>query len=147
MSHEDLEGSLRGLFQDVDRVSTAARQAANTAFGWRAVDAELARLTADSGQQLTHLRGGPPRLLTFAADRLLIELEVSPADGSALLLGQLDPPQPAEVTVEAAAGPRTTHADEHGRFMVTDLAGSWTRVVVAPADPGTGPIVTEWFLA
>lgn len=147
MSHEDLEGSLRGLFQDVDRVSAAARQAANAAFGWRAVNAELARLTADSGRELTHLRGGPPRLLTFAADRMLIELEVSPADGPALLLGQLDPPQAAEVTVEAAAGPRTTHADERGRFMVTDLAGSWTRIVVAPADHGTGPIVTEWFLA
>ena len=147
MSHEDLEGSLRGLFRDVDRVSSAAREAANAAFGWRAVNAALARLTADSGPELAHLRGGPSRLLTFAADRMLIELEVSPDDGPALL-GQLDPPQAAEVTVEAAAGPRATHADEHGRFMVTDLSGSWTRVVVTPADQDTGgPIVTEWFLA
>jgi hypothetical protein len=146
MSHEDLEGALRGLFRDVDRVSSAAREAANAAFGWRSVNAELARLTADSGRELAHLRGGPPRLLTFAVDRLLIELEVSPGDGPALI-GQLDPPQAAEVTVEAAAGPRTTRADEHGRFLVPDLAGSWTRVVVTPADQGTGPVVTEWFLA
>jgi hypothetical protein len=110
------------------------------------VHAELAQLTADSGRELSHLRGGPPRLLAFAGRRLLIELEVSPADDATLLLGQLDPPQSAEVTVEAATGPRTTHADEHGRFIVAGLADGWARVAVGPAGQGTGPVRTEWFL-
>jgi hypothetical protein len=146
MSDEDLESALRGLFRDVDQVPGVARQAANAAFGWRAVDAELAQLTADSGRELTHLRGGPPRLLTFAGRRLLIELEVAPGGGATMLLGQLDPPRAGQVTVEAAAGPRTTQADEHGRFMVTDLADGWTRVVVSRSDQETGPSMTEWFL-
>jgi hypothetical protein len=146
MTHEDLESALRGLLRDVDQVPRAARQAASAALGWRAVDAELAQLTADSGREFTHLRGGPPRLLTFVGRRMLIELEVSPADDAALLLGQLDPPWAVEVTVEAAAGPRTTQADEHGRFAITDLADGWTRVVVSPTDQGTGPSMTEWFL-
>lgn len=147
MSHEELESALRGLFRDVDQVPGTARAAANAALGWRAVHAELAQLTADSGRELAHLRGAAPRLLTFAGDRMLIELEVSPADGAARLLGQLDPPSAAEVTVEAAAGPRTTHADERGRFTVAGLADGWTRVVVNHADQSTGPITTEWFLA
>ena len=146
MSDEDLEMALRGLFRDVDQVPSAAREAANAALGWRAVNAELAQLTADSGRELTHLRGGPPRLLTFTDRLMLIELEISPAGGAALLLGQLDPPRAAEVTVEAATGPRTTHADEHGRFMVTGLADGWTRVVVSRSGQGTGPSMTEWFL-
>lgn len=146
MSHEDLETALRGLFRDVDQVPGAASQAANAALGWRAVNAELAQLTADSGRELTHLRGGPPRLLTFADRRMLIELEISPAGGTAQLLGQLDPPRAVEVTVEATTGPRTTQADEHGRFMVTGLADGWTRVVVSHCDQGTGPSMTEWFL-
>jgi hypothetical protein len=145
MSHEDLESALSGLFADIDQVPRAAREAANAALGWRAVDAELAQLTADSGRELTHLRGGAPRLLTFAGTGLLIELEVSPADGAALLLGQLDPPRAAEVTVEVATGPLRTHADGHGRFTVPGLAGGWTRVVVNRA--GTGAVTTEWFLA
>jgi hypothetical protein len=147
MSHEDLESALRGLFRDVDQVPAAARATANAALGWRAVHAELAQLTADSGRELAHLRGAAPRLLTFAGDRMLIELELSPADGAARLLGQLDPPRAAEVTVEAVSGPRTTQADERGRFTVTGLAGGWTRVVVNHADSGAGPVRTEWFLA
>jgi hypothetical protein len=148
MSHEDLESGLRRLFGVVDHVPEAARQAASAALGWRAVDAELAQLTADSGRELAHLRGGPPRLLTFTGGELLIDLEVAPADGTARLLGQLDPPQAAEVTIETAgAGPQTTRADGHGRFSVADLTDGWTRVVVTLAEPGAGRIATEWFRA
>jgi hypothetical protein len=146
MNDNELESALRRLFQDVDQPPQTAREAANAALGWRAVHAELAQLTADSGRELTHLRGGPPRLLTFAGRLLLIELEVSPADDATLLLGQLDPPQSAEVTVEAATGPRTTYADEHGRFIAVALTDGWTRVAVGLPGQGTEPVRTEWFL-
>jgi hypothetical protein len=123
-------------------VVTAAQVAA---ISWRDLDAKLAQLTADSGRELSHLRGEQPRLLTFSNGPLVIELEVSAADGTARLLGQLDPPQETEVRIESAAGPRITRADAQGRFSVTDLAAGWIRVVVVSAAGADARIATEWF--
>jgi hypothetical protein len=143
MSEEDAGTALRALLAAVDRVPGAALEAANAAIGWRSLDADLARLTTESGLELSHLRGGQPRLLTFRCGPTIIELEVSSVDGVARLLGQLDPPRDAEVTVESAAGPWDTRADIQGRFSFAGLRADWMRVVVAgAADERTA---TEWF--
>jgi hypothetical protein len=147
MSEEDIGAALHALLATVDRVPEAAVQAANAAIGWRDLDADLVRLTAESGLELTHLRGGQPRLLTFRSGQTVIELEVSSVGGVARLLGQLDPPQEAEVTIESAAESRTTRADSHGRFSVADLRADWMRVVVAATGEEGERKATEWFRA
>jgi hypothetical protein len=152
MSEDDVAAALRTLLATVDRVPENAVRAANAAIGWRDLDADLARLTAESGLELSHLRGGQPRLLTFRSGQSTIELEVSSVGGVARLLGQLDPPQEAVVTIElaadeSAAETRTTRADSHGRFSVADLSAVWMRVVVTPAGEGDERKATEWFRA
>jgi len=147
MSEEDLGAALHDLLATVDQVPGAAIQAANAAIGWRDLDADLARLTAESELELTHLRGGQPRLLSFSSGQTIIELEVSSVGGVARLLGQLDPPQEAEITVESATEVRGAQADRHGRFSVDDLTADWLRVIVVPAADGAARSVTEWFRA
>jgi hypothetical protein len=147
MSEDNVAAALRALLATVDRVPDAAVEAANAAIGWRILDAELARLTAESGLELSHLRGGQPRLLAFRSGPVVIELEVSSVGGVARLLGQLDPPREAEVSVESAAGLQATRADGHGRFGFADLQAGWMRVVVVPAGDSTERTATEWFRA
>jgi hypothetical protein len=143
--HDTVEAALRVVLTAVDRVPEAALAAANAAIGWRDLDAELALFAAESGLELSHLRGGQPRLLTFRVGQKVIELEVSSVAGIARLLGQLDPPGEARVTIESAAQPRNTRADSHGRFTVVGLDDSWMRVIVARADDAEERMATEWF--
>ena len=95
--HDTVEAALRVVLTAVDRVPEAALAAANAAIGWRDLDAELALFAVESGLELSHLRGGQPRLLTFRVGQRIIELEVSSVAGIARLLGQLDPPGEATV--------------------------------------------------
>ncbi|HEY2443569.1 MAG TPA: hypothetical protein VGI31_10575 [Streptosporangiaceae bacterium] len=149
MSEEDVAAALREVLQIVDRVPEAALEAANAAIGWRDLDASLALLAAEYEPELTHLRGGQARLLTFHDQRTIIELEVSADRGQARLLGQLDPPREADVTAETAettGQSRTVRADPQGRFSFTELRDGWVRLVIADADQPSGRTVTEWFL-
>jgi hypothetical protein len=145
MTEKDVESALRAVLSAVDKVPDTALQAASAAIGWRTLDRELAQLTAESGLEVAHLRGGQPRLLTFRSEAAVIELEVSSADGVARLLGQLDPPRQAQVTVESAAGSRTARTDSQGRFSFADLRADWMRVVVEAG--AAGRTATEWFRA
>jgi hypothetical protein len=147
MSEEDVAAALRELLATIDRVPRAALQAANSALAWRNLEAELARLTAEAGLSSSALRGGEPRLLTFRTGQTIIEVEVSSDGGAARLLGQLDPPRSAAVTVESAARSLTTRADGHGRFSADGLVPGWMRVVVAAAGSDGGSTATEWFRA
>ncbi|HEY3734715.1 MAG TPA: hypothetical protein VGL63_12450 [Streptosporangiaceae bacterium] len=146
MSEEDVAAALREVLQMVDRVPEAALEAANAAIGWRDLDANLALLAAEYGPELTHLRGGQARLLTFHDQRTIIEVEVSADRGQARLLGQLDPPREADVTAETAGQSRTVRADPQGRFSFTELRDGWVRLVIADADQPSDRSVTEWFL-
>jgi hypothetical protein len=143
--HDPVEAALRVVLTAVDRVPEAALAAANAVIGWRDLDAELALFAAESGLELSHLRGGQPRLLTFRVGQRIIELEVSSVAGIARLLGQLDPPGEAIVTIESAVQPRSTRADSRGRFTVVGLDDSWMRVIVIRADDARERMATEWF--
>jgi hypothetical protein len=150
MSDDDVEAALRAVLAAVDRVPESALAAANAAFGWRDLDADLALLSSESGLEFAHLRGAQPRLLTFRSGQTVIELEVSSVAGVARLLGQLDPPGAAEVTIESAAQPLSTRADGRGRFSVVGLTDSWMRVIVTRADHADheqARTATEWFRA
>jgi hypothetical protein len=144
MGEEEMAARLRALLAMVDRVPQAALQAANEAIAWRDPDGALARLAADSGLEISGLRG-QPRLLTFRSGQTIIELEVSSDGGVARLLGQPDPPGEATVTIESAGQSRAARADSQGRFSAADLTAGWMRViVVSPGCPGERT-VTEWF--
>jgi hypothetical protein len=149
VSNDDLGAALHSLLAAVDPVPEAALQAAYSAISWRDLDSQLAQLTSDTAaeRQLAHLRGQPPRLLTFRSGAITIDLEVS-ADGAAVrLLGQLDPPVGATVTVQSDAASATSQADPRGRFSMDVAADERIRLIVDLHNDGRERAVTEWFRA
>jgi hypothetical protein len=149
VTDDPLGNALRSLWATADPVPEAVLRAGFDAIGWRDPDAALARLRKEAGaeQTLAHVRGGPPRLLTFVDGDVTIVLEVATGDGDVRLLGQLDPMSPAAVTVESRHDARTVPADARGRFTVDRLHAGWTRVVVAFAATPQARVTTEWFKA
>ena len=98
-------------------------EAAEQAFAWRDIDAELAQLTYDSTEgspltEVTRSEAASIRALTFTHPRLIIELEVS-ADA---ILGQIVPPQIGRIEVEtqAGTGPEIS-TDEIGYFSIQPI--------------------------
>jgi hypothetical protein len=98
-------------------------EAAENAFAWRNIDAELAQLTYDSIEcapliEVTRSETASIRALTFTHPRLIIELEVS-ADA---VLGQIVPPQTGtiEVQTHAGTGPEIS-TDEIGYFSIQPI--------------------------
>ncbi|GAA3221834.1 carboxypeptidase-like regulatory domain-containing protein [Dactylosporangium siamense] len=146
MNDDALGDALQSLWRDADPVPDRFVLAGFEALAWRNLDRELARLTDDTastGRELAHVRGGAARLLTFERDDVTVVLELSTDDGTLRLLGQLDPPAPAAVTIEKPGDTRTTRADERGRFQVDGLTPGRHRVGVTFDDGVT--FVTEWF--
>lgn len=116
-----LADELGELMRKVDAVPAAVLEAARNAFTWRTVDAELAALSYDSlvdGGALTRSADDGPRLLTFVADRIEIEIEVDEDRSGRRLLGQISPPAPAELVLRSDHGSATGSADELGRFVL-----------------------------
>jgi hypothetical protein len=122
-SSEDdiLLDELRRVFSAIDPIPERVRIAARAAIEWRTIDAELAALVSDSiiDEPLLAVRGvATPRMLTFEAPELTIELEAEPVDGELLrLVGQLVPPQPAQIAVYHGQDLIATRADERGCFV------------------------------
>jgi hypothetical protein len=82
LSPEDLEllAVLGEVWEQIDPVPAVVLEAARGAFAWRDVDAELAELILDSRLEETAVRSlDGPRMLTFAADEVTVEVEVSVA--------------------------------------------------------------------
>jgi len=145
MNDEELGEVLRAVLAAADPVPQASLQAAYESIGWRDPDTELALLDSEPTLQLAHLRGRPARLLTFRVGDLVIDLEISDEDGQVRLLGQLDPPQAADVAVQSASASRTLQADNQGRFTVEGLPDGWMRVLVASGKAEGERVTTEWF--
>jgi hypothetical protein len=139
---------LRALVARFDSVPAAVTAAAKATLAWRDPDAALARLVADSADTgLVGVRGlGQPRLVTFEADGVTIEVEVGHVDRRVRLVGQVVPPGPGEVRVDGDGGERSeTTVDALGRFTVhSDATGS---IRLAWKAAGTETLViTAWFL-
>ncbi len=121
--------------------------AAKDAYAWHSIDAELARLTYDSGLE-TELAAGMRsesasiRALSFASAHLSIEVEIS---GDSLL-GQLIPALPGTVEVQALdGGTVTVHVDEAGCFTVDPKPGSTFRLRCHTGHTGTQTdVLTGW---
>ncbi|MEY2440629.1 MAG: hypothetical protein QOJ46_55 [bacterium] len=112
---------LRRVFAAIDPIPEPMQIAARAAIEWRMIDAELAALVSDSvvDEPALAVRGsGEPRMLTFEAPGLTIELEAEHAGDETLrLVGQLVPPQTAQIAVRHGDDLAATHADERGRFV------------------------------
>ena len=148
MNDDELTAALTSLWAAVDPVPAAARQAADAAIEWRDLDSELAQLTSETGldRELAHVRGEAPRLLSFTSGSTVIELEISVADGLVRLLGQLEPAQEADVTVQSTGWSHGARADGRGRFSLDALPEGRMRVAVS-FDRAGERSTTEWFVA
>ncbi len=110
-----LEEELRQAAAVLDPLPPVLLQAAVDAYALHRLDAVVAELTFDSLVDALPVRGAedPPRMLTFSAGEVTVDVEVS-AHG---LMGQLLPPRPARI--EVLGGPRpgsSLTADDLGRF-------------------------------
>ena len=95
---------------------------------------------APSSERVTGLRSGPDdaRVLVFTAPPLSLELEVI----SGRVVGQILPPGPGEIRVEASDGVSfQVEADDAGFF---DLPGLPSGPVRLRCDTPNGQLVTEW---
>lgn len=137
----------------LDPVPDDLNAAAKSSFAWYTLDAELAELTFDSAadeRSLAGMRGGSaasgaPRMLTFEAPGITVEVEAV-ADGSRRrLIGQLVPPQAGRVEVRHRDGTAGADTDEVGRFTLDDLAPGAVSLHCQGTD-GTIDVTTDWVL-
>ena len=145
---EELLGELRAAARRFDPPPDSVLEAARASLTWRTIDAELAALEFDSVVDLatTAVRSSEgPRLLTFAAPGVSIEIEVSPIGARRQLVGQLVPAQPARIDVRHAGGVTTVRADELGRFGADAISAGPVSLRCHLGDtPSSPPVVTEW---
>jgi hypothetical protein len=134
---QDLRAATRWAGAPTARMEAAAQ----AAYSWRTVDAELAALTHDSltdGSGLVRGGSAGPRTLVFESASTSVELEQT-EDG---LVGQLIPPTEGEVTLQGPSG-ELGHAtvDELGCFCF-DLAPRG--MVRLHCRTSSGAVVTHW---
>ncbi len=135
----------------LDPVPLDAVAAARSSFAWRTLDSELAALRYDSlvdDQALVGIRSAepPPRLLTFEAPALTVEVEAAPNGSHRRLIGQLVPPQPARIDVRHPAGTIPVEADDLGRFAVDDVPPGPVSLYVEGLGDNAVAVTTDWFL-
>jgi len=141
---------LRALTEQVDPVPPALRRAASAALAVRAAGAELGELAFDSLVDRRDRPGrGParPRLLTFRAPGLTVEVEVAESGARRDLAGRLAQPVAAEVEVEVARLHRVVavRADAGGRFAARGLDAGPVRLRCRAARAeGAASFVTDW---
>lgn len=145
---EPLVEELRRAANRFDPPPPAVLEAARASLSWRTIDAELAELTFDSiiDQPATELRGSEgPRLMTFAASGLDIEVEVSEVGARRRLVGQIVPTQMAHIEVHHGGGVETVQADQLGRFSSAAISAGPVRLRCRLGTTQTARrVVTQW---
>jgi pyridoxine 5'-phosphate synthase PdxJ len=123
LSDDELLAALKRAVAERNAVPPDFIEAAQAAFAWHNIDAELAQLTYDSLQDTesastTRAEAASIRALTFTSARLTIELEVA----HDALVGQIVPAQPAAITVVPRTGAEVTvEADDIGCFSIEPI--------------------------
>jgi hypothetical protein len=148
----DLLAALAAAIAAAQPMPASIVELGRAAWDARALDAEFAELVGDSlmDEELAEgyaIRGGgsQPRMLSFAAGDVAIELELGPAAGGAQhIVGQLLPPGPAAIVLEREDG-STEHveADEDGRFELAGATPGPARLQVLRTPDG--PLTSAWF--
>lgn len=144
----ELAAELRTVFDLVDPVPPEVEAVAYGALAWRELEADLAELvadTADAETQLADVRrsGDLPRLVTFEAPGVVVEVEVADTGRTRSLLGQLVPVGPATVEVQTPDDATSVEADELGRFALEDVSAGPVRLNFTLSE-GERRIVTSW---
>jgi len=125
---DELLDELRRAVTAIDTVPGHAIEAAEAALGWRTIDDELAELLHDSSvePELAGVRGEEgTRVLSFAGERVRVEVEISGSGPARTLMGQLVPAVSARIEIRHADHVMTVAADPRGRFSAADVpAGS-----------------------
>ncbi|GAA2393705.1 hypothetical protein [Dactylosporangium salmoneum] len=119
--------------------------AASAALAWRDPDAALATLLMDSAVagEAAGIRSGsaPPRLVSFAAGDLVVDVELTEVDGVVHLVGQVSRPVAAPVAIRHSDGTWTGTTDALGRFAAESLPLGPLRVTWGPAEPGGDTVI------
>lgn len=130
----------------MDPVPQSVLDAARGSFTWRTIDAELAEIAFDSvvDGDLAGVRGrlSGPRLLTFEAADIAIELEVTQVGDRRRLVGQVVPSDAADVEVRHGEGSTAVDIDDMGRFAVDEVPSG--PVSVRVRRPDQDPVDTDW---
>lgn len=145
-SDDALLAELAILLRPRTEVPREVVEAAKQSFTWRTVDAELAALTYDSllDDEPAGVRAAAqPRILTFEADGLTIELELDAGPSGRRLMGQIVPPQETEIELLSAGEPAVVRSDELGRFAVA-LPANRQRVMLRWRPAGGGVVESGW---
>jgi hypothetical protein len=144
----DLEEELRRAAVRLDGVPPPLFQAAVDSYTWRALDAELAELVfdslVDSGRAAAVRGPQQARLLSFEANGLSIDVEVSGMGSTRTLIGQIVPPQPASVEVRQGDEITALDADELGRFRSGPLGSGPFRLGCSLGTDLARRVATEW---
>lgn len=150
-AHDDrLVDQLRAVATRLDPPPAALAEAARAALAWRTIDAELAELSYDSvtdDRELVGVRGetASPRLISFEADGLTIEVEVSAQGGSRRVMGQVVPMQPVRVEIRHGSGVAVAEADDLGRFRAESVpAGSISLRCHVGTGDSARTVNTDW---
>jgi hypothetical protein len=135
-----LASELAAAVERADPVPPAAVSAAKTLLGWRSIDDDLALLQFDSAESSGAVRGqATTRQLSFEATSASIEIELS-EDG---IIGQVVPPQAADVELRVVGGPPTTvTANALGQFSLPRPPSGAVHVRARLAE---GAVSTAWF--
>jgi hypothetical protein len=134
------------MFDHIDPVPDAVMAAARSAFAWREMDAQLARLVDAEQLVGSAIRAhGEHRLLTFEAPGVTVAIEATEINGARKLIGQLVPSGPHHVALEAAAQTGqllTAPVDHLGRFTLAAVPAGLIRLRCTM--PDGAQVVTEW---
>jgi hypothetical protein len=143
---------LRTVYDEIDPAPAHVIEAALGSFAWRDIDADIARLVADTADArsaaLSGVRGADgdvqhARLVTFDAVGVTVEVEVAQTGDRRRLMGQLVPPAAAAVQILTPGGDRTVRADDLGRFVADDVpAGPVGLAITIPGAPKV--IASAW---
>lgn len=130
--------------EHTDPVPISVTEAGRSAFTWLTIDAELAELVFDSARdELVGVRSETmaERQLTFQSPT--VEIEIMLVGNTRHLVGQLVPPQGADVTLITEIASIEVTTDDLGRFDFTGVEPGRIRLQIRT---GGGPsITTQWF--
>lgn len=130
--------------EHTDPVPISVTEAGKSAFTWLTIDAELAELVFDSARdELVGVRSETmaERQLTFQSPT--VEIEIMLVGDTRHLVGQLVPPQGAEVTLITEVASIEVTTDDLGRFDFTGVEPGRIRLQIRTA--GGPAITTQWF--
>jgi hypothetical protein len=141
-SDDELEQAVALAFASVPPVPADLSEFARGVVDWAHLDAELARMTFDSGLERSDgLRsdGGNERMLSYAGGELEIELALLVDT----VIGQVTPPAGYKVELQTPSGKSETTTDGRGRFRLPPIRLP-ARLVVSSLG---GRVVTPWHTA